>query len=163
MRQLRPLLDRAALREVTQALMTSRLDYCNALYMGLPLRCTRKLQLVQNAAARVIMGATRCSHITPILRELHWLPVAFRVCFKVLTTIFKALHGSGPSYMRDRLLPHTSLRPIRSHREGLLRVPDNADWRHPGEEPSLWRALPFGTTYPLNSGPSPTSASSANV
>ncbi|XP_058023921.1 uncharacterized protein LOC131190598, partial [Ahaetulla prasina] len=152
-RQLRPFLDRDALCTVTHALVTSRLDYCNALYMGLPLKCTRRLQLVQNAAARVIVGATRCSHVTPILRGLHWLPVVFRVRFKILVTTFKALHGLGPGYLRDRLLlPHASHRPVRSHREGLLRVPSAKQCRLAAPRgrafsvgaPTLWNELPPG-------------------
>ncbi|XP_058052641.1 uncharacterized protein LOC131204948 [Ahaetulla prasina] len=152
-RQLRPFLDRDALCTVTHALVTSRLDYCNALYMGLPLKCTRRLQLVQNAAARVIEGAPRSSHVTPLLRRLHWLPVAFRVHFKVLVTIFKALHGLGPGYLRDRLLlPHASHRPVRSHREGLLRVPSAKQCRLAAPRgrafsvgaPTLWNELPPG-------------------
>ncbi|XP_060539382.1 uncharacterized protein LOC132709511 [Pantherophis guttatus] len=123
-RQLRPFLDRDSLHTVTHALVTSRLDYCNALYMGLPLRSTRRLQLAQSAAARVVMGATWRSHVTPLLRELHWLPVVFRVRFKVLVTTFRALHDLGPGYLRHHLLPQTaSHQPVRSHREGLLRVP----------------------------------------
>ncbi|XP_058011152.1 uncharacterized protein LOC131184144 [Ahaetulla prasina] len=152
-RQLRPFLDRDALCTVTHALVTSRLDYCNALYMGLPLKGIRRLQLVQNAAARVIDGAPRGSHITPILRRLHWLPVAFRVRFKVLVTTFKALHGIGPGYLRDRLLrPNTSHRPVRSHREGLLRVPSARQCRLATPRgrafsvgaPTLWNDLPPG-------------------
>uniref|UniRef100_A0A8C6Y7A4 Reverse transcriptase domain-containing protein n=1 Tax=Naja naja TaxID=35670 RepID=A0A8C6Y7A4_NAJNA len=56
--QLCPYLDRDALRMVTHVLVTSRIDYCNALYMGLPLWTTRRLQLVQNAATRVVMGVS---------------------------------------------------------------------------------------------------------
>ncbi|XP_070796004.1 proto-oncogene Mas-like [Pituophis catenifer annectens] len=82
--QLRPFLDRDALCTVTHALVTSHLDYCNSLYMGLPLRCTRRLQLVQNAAVRVVMGAPHYSHVTPLLHELHWLLVVLQICFKVL-------------------------------------------------------------------------------
>ncbi|XP_058042561.1 retinoic acid-induced protein 2 isoform X2 [Ahaetulla prasina] len=152
-RQLRPFLDREALCTVTHALVTSRLDYCNALYMGLPLKCTRRLQLVQNAAARVIVGATRCSHVTPLLRSLHWLPVVFRVRFKILVTTFKALHGLGPGYLRDRLLlTYASHRPVRSHREGLLRVPSAKQCRLAAPRgrafsvgaPTLWNELPPG-------------------
>ncbi|XP_070800657.1 uncharacterized protein, partial [Pituophis catenifer annectens] len=132
-------------------LVTSRLDYCNALYMGLPLRSTRRLQLVQNAAARVVTGAAWRSHVTPLLRELHWLPVVFRVRFKVLVITFKALHGIGPSYLRDRLLlPTTSHRPVRSHREGLLGVPSARQCRLVTPRgrafsvgaPTLWNQLP---------------------
>ena len=118
--------------------------------MGLPLRCARRLQVVQNAAARGILGASRCSHVTSLLRELHWLPVAFRVRFKVLVTTFKALHGKGPRYLQDRLLPNTSLRPVRSHREGLLRVPSASQCRLATPRgrafsvaaPVLWNDLP---------------------
>ncbi|XP_058050467.1 uncharacterized protein LOC131203825 [Ahaetulla prasina] len=156
-RQLRPFLDRDALCTVTHALVTSRLDYCNALYLGFPLRCTRRLQLVQNAAARVIEGATRGSHITPILRRLHWLPVVFRVHFKVLVTTFKALHGIGPGYLRDRLLlPHASHWPVRSHREGLLRVPSAKQCRL-----ATPRGRAFsGRTYPLERASPRTSTTS---
>ncbi|KAM3835771.1 uncharacterized protein M6D78_010277 [Vipera latastei] len=91
-RQLRPYLDRDALRTVTHVLVTSRLDYCNALYMGLPLRTTRRLQLVQNAAAQVVMGVSRYSHVTSLLRERHWLPVALQMRFKVLVMTYKALN-----------------------------------------------------------------------
>ncbi|XP_058024513.1 uncharacterized protein LOC131190935, partial [Ahaetulla prasina] len=134
-------------------LVTSRLDYCNALYMGLPLKCTRRLQLVQNAAARVIEGTARGSHVTPLLCRLHWLPVVFRVHFKVLVTTFKALHGLGPGYLRDRLLlPYASHRPVRSHREGLLRVPSTKQCRLAAPRgrsfsvgaPTLWNELPPG-------------------
>uniref|UniRef100_A0A8C6X1D0 Reverse transcriptase domain-containing protein n=1 Tax=Naja naja TaxID=35670 RepID=A0A8C6X1D0_NAJNA len=122
-RQLRPYLDRDALRTVTHAFVTSWIDYCNALYMGLPLRTMRRLQLVQNAAARAVMGMSRYSHITPLLRELHWLPVALRVRFKVLVLTYKALHGLGPRYLREHLLPASNTnRPVRTHRQGLLGV-----------------------------------------
>ncbi|XP_060542108.1 uncharacterized protein LOC132710271, partial [Pantherophis guttatus] len=150
-RQLRPFLDQDFLCTVTQALVTSRLDYCNALYMGLPLGCTWRLQLVQNAAAQGIVGATGCSHVTPLLRELQWLPVVFQVRFKVLVTTFKALHGLGPGYLRDRLLlPIASHRPVRSYREGLLRVPSARQCRLATPRgrafsvaaPALWNDLP---------------------
>ncbi|XP_058023847.1 uncharacterized protein LOC131190529, partial [Ahaetulla prasina] len=152
-RQLRPFLDRDALCTVTHALVTSRLDYCNALYMDLPLESTRRLQLVQNAAACVIEGVGWSSHVTPILRRLHWLPVVFRVRFKVLVTTFKMLHGLGPGYLRDRLLPScTSQRLVRSHREGLLRVPSAKQCRLAAPRgrafsvgaPTLWNELPPG-------------------
>ncbi|KAM3845550.1 uncharacterized protein M6D78_003221 [Vipera latastei] len=58
-------------------------------------RTQHRLQLVQNAAARVVLGVSRYSHVTPLLRELHWLPVVFRVRFKVLVMTYKVLHGMG--------------------------------------------------------------------
>uniref|UniRef100_A0A670II27 Reverse transcriptase domain-containing protein n=1 Tax=Podarcis muralis TaxID=64176 RepID=A0A670II27_PODMU len=76
-RRLRPYLPADCLVRVVHALVISRLDYYNVLYVGLPLKVTWKLQLIQNAAARLVTGSGRRDHITPVLRDLHWLPVYF--------------------------------------------------------------------------------------
>ncbi|KAF7247172.1 Protein HEATR9 [Varanus komodoensis] len=76
--QLRPFLENDCLARVTHTLVTSRLDFCNALYVGLPLKKVRILQLVQNRAARLLMGTGRCSPITPVLLQLHWLLIQAR-------------------------------------------------------------------------------------
>uniref|UniRef100_A0A8C6Y510 Reverse transcriptase domain-containing protein n=1 Tax=Naja naja TaxID=35670 RepID=A0A8C6Y510_NAJNA len=152
-RQLHPYLDRDALRTVTQALVTLWLDYCNALYLGLPLHTIRRLQLVQNAATRVVMGASQFSHVTPLLRGLHWLPVALRMRFKVLVLTFKVLRDMGPGYLRERLLPASNTnRPVRAHRRGLLGVPSATQCRlavtrgraYSVVAPALWNQLPLG-------------------
>ena len=70
------------LKTIVNALIYSRLDYCNALYAGLNQSLIHRLQLVQNAAARLITGTRRSDHITPVLAELHWLPVSFRIDLK---------------------------------------------------------------------------------
>ncbi len=69
------------LEKVIHAFITSRLDYCNSLYLGLPKSLLARLQMVQNAAARLLTGAKKHDHITPILTSLHWLPVSFRIQF----------------------------------------------------------------------------------
>lgn len=71
--------------------LSSRLDYCNALYLGISQASLGRLQLVQNAAARLLTGTNRRQHITPVLKSLHWLPVHFRIDFKILMFVFKAL------------------------------------------------------------------------
>ncbi|KAF7249703.1 putative uncharacterized transposon-derived protein F52C9.6, partial [Varanus komodoensis] len=119
--QLRPYLENNCLATVTHALVTSQLDFCNALYVGLPLKTVRILQLVQNRAARLLTGTGRCSHITPVLRQLHWLPIEVRAQFKVLVITYKALNGLGPGYLKERLHPYMSSRPLRSAAEALLR------------------------------------------
>ncbi|KAF7253829.1 Lymphoid-restricted membrane protein [Varanus komodoensis] len=101
--QLRPYLEDDCLATVTHVLVTSRLDFCNALYMGLPLKTVRILQLVQNRAAGLLMGTGRYVHMTPVLRQLHWLPIEVRAQFKVLVMTFKALNGLGPGYLKERL------------------------------------------------------------
>jgi len=56
----------------------------------------KKLQAVQNAAARVVTGARKFDHITPVLRDLHWLPVRQRIKYKLAMTVYKCLHGLAP-------------------------------------------------------------------
>ncbi len=66
------------------AFMTSRLDYCNALLGGRPASSINKLQIVQNLAARVLTRSTKYYHINPILQSLYWLPIKFRISYKIL-------------------------------------------------------------------------------
>ena len=82
-----------ALTTLVHALVILRLDNCNALYMGLPLRLMRKLQMMQNAVARLLSGMRKCHHISPTLATLHWLPIRFRIDFKVLMMTYKALNS----------------------------------------------------------------------
>jgi len=81
--------------------MSSRLDYCNSVLYGVTDNLIQRLQFVQNAAARLITRTGRCEHISPVLQELHWLPVRRRVDFKLATLMFKSLHGCTPSYLSD--------------------------------------------------------------
>ncbi|KAF7253873.1 putative RNA-directed DNA polymerase from transposon BS [Varanus komodoensis] len=127
--QLRPFLENDCLATVIHALVTSQLDFCNALYVGLPLKTVRILQLVQNRAARLLMGTGRCSHITPVLRQLHWLPIEVRAQFKVLVMTYEALNGLGPGYLKERLRPYMPSRPLRSATDALLREPSVTDIR----------------------------------
>ena len=97
-RRIKKYLSRDSLLTLVHALITSRLDYRNALLYGLPKEETAKLQRVQNAAARLIMDIGKYSNITPALYELHWLPVPTRIHFKILLLAFKAIHGLAPAY-----------------------------------------------------------------
>ncbi|XP_061441792.1 uncharacterized protein LOC133364873 [Rhineura floridana] len=99
--QLHPYLSKEDLTSVVHALVTSCLDYCNALYVGLPLKTVRKLQLVQNAAARLLTRTKRSEHITPVLASLHWLPICFWARFKVLVLTYKALYGADHDTLRN--------------------------------------------------------------
>ena len=77
----------------------------------------RRLQSVQNAAARLVTGARRCDHITPVLQQLHWLPVRQRVVFKIAGLVHQPLVGAAPAYLADdcRLLSDVGRRPLRSN------------------------------------------------
>ena len=92
-RQLRPFLELEDLKTVVHTLVTSRLNFCNVLYIGLPLCLVQKLQLVQNMAESLVTGTPKGADITLVLKSLHWLPISFWVKYKVLVIAFKALHG----------------------------------------------------------------------
>ncbi|XP_061465627.1 uncharacterized protein LOC133376825 [Rhineura floridana] len=170
--QLHPYLDRENLASVVHVLVTSKLDYCNALYVGLPLKTVQKLQLVQNAAARLLTGTRRSDHITPILARLHWLPICFWARFKVLVLTYKALHGTGPQYLLERLPRYETSCTLRSTSKTLLRVPTHREARRAATRkrafsvaaPELWNTLPeeipwrqryylFGARLKLSSSP----------
>ena len=140
-RRMRPSLPADCLTRVVHALVISRLHCCHALSVGLPLEVTWKLQLIQNAAARLGTGSGRRDHITQVLRDLHWLPVRFRAQFKVLVLPFKALNGLGPVYLKERLHPNRPARTLRSSSKGLLVVP-SLQRAFSVVAPALWNALP---------------------
>jgi len=79
------------------------LDYCNAVLAGIPLHLARRLQSVMNAAARLLFASSKCDHITPVLRQLHWLKVPWRIDYKLAVLVYKCLHGLAPSYLADEL------------------------------------------------------------
>ena len=69
------------------------------------------------------VGSKKYSHITPVQRELHWLPVRFRVEYKIGLIVFKCLNALAPSYLTDLLHPYVPTRSLRSASKGLLQVP----------------------------------------
>ena len=90
-----------AAKIIIHAFVVSKLDYCNSLLYGLPSYLIRKLQHVQNSAARLVNQCPRFCHITPVLRDLHWLPVSFRIEFKIMLITYKVLHDRAPIYIQE--------------------------------------------------------------
>ena len=98
-RRIRKYLSLNATRTLVHAFIMGRIDYCNSLLYGLPTYLICKLQRVQNAAAHLVTGTPRISHITPVLLSLHWLPVKERIHHKITILAFKVIHGLAPSYI----------------------------------------------------------------
>jgi hypothetical protein len=154
--KIRRFLTRKACEQVVHALVTCRLDINNALLSGLPAYLLAKLQRCQNVAARIVTCQKRTCHITPVLRELHWLPVTYRIQFKVLLQVYRALNGLAPVYMSDMLEPYVPARTLRSGDLHLLCVPRT--YRSWGDRafskagPELWNNLPLAvrTSASLN-------------
>ncbi len=83
-------------------LVISQLDYCNALLAGLQSSTIKPLQMIQNAAARLVFNEPKRAHVTPLFISLHWLPVAARIKFKTLILAYRTATGSAPAYIQTR-------------------------------------------------------------
>ncbi|KAI2660988.1 RNA-directed DNA polymerase from mobile element jockey [Labeo rohita] len=145
--KLRNMLPVSDAEKLVHAFMTSRLDYCNALLGGCPASSINKLQIVQNAAARVLTRSRKYVHITPILKSLHWLPIRFRISYKIALLTYKALNGLAPAYLTSLLPRYNPSRSLRSQNSGLLVVPRIAKSTKGGRAfshlaPKLWNSLP---------------------
>ena len=102
-RQIRKFLSDDSTKTLIHAFVTSHLDYCNSLLYGISQYQIDRLQRVLNAAARITCYVPRYAHITPTLMHLHWLPIRFRVHFKIDLLVFRALKGFAPPYFTELL------------------------------------------------------------
>ncbi len=116
-KKIRPFLWEHATQLLVQALVLSRLDYCDALLAGLPASSIKPLQLIQNAAARLIFNEPKRTHVTPLFINLHWLPIAARIKFKALMFAYRTTSGS------DLLQTYMPSRSLRSASERRITVP----------------------------------------
>ena len=119
-RRIRKYLSKSAATTLVHAFITSRLDYGNSTYYGLPKRLVQKRQSVQNSAARLVNLSKRYDHISPIFRELHWLPVEQRMHFKIILLTFKCLHDMAPLYLKELVKPYEPKRTLRSSSKNLV-------------------------------------------
>ncbi len=121
--KLRNMLSVSDAEKLVHAFMTSRLDYCNALLGGCPACSINKLQIVQNVAARFLTRLRKYDLITPILQSLHWLPIKFRISYKILLLAYKALNDLASVYLTSLLSHYNPTRFLRAQNSGLLAVP----------------------------------------
>jgi len=138
-----------ARKSIVQAVIMSRIVYCNSLLVGVPAVQLSKLQRLQNAAARLVSNVAMYDHITPILVKLHWLPVRFRVIFKIAMLGHKCIHGNAPGYLRGLVkVKRTSRYNLRSDGDMLLEDYSALSTKTLGDRafktaaPKVWNILP---------------------
>lgn len=146
LRHIRRFISDETAKSIACATVAGRLDYCNSLLVGVSVENIHKLQRVQNSLARIVVGTKRCQHITPVLRQLHWLPIKYRIQFKLALITFGVLTTQQPHYLFELIRLRNPVRQLRSSGLTLLhedrtniRFADRA-FRHAA--PSLWNSLP---------------------
>ena len=150
-RDIRKYLSRESTERLVHAFITSRLDYCNGLLYGALEYQIKNLQRVMDASARLVYCTPKYCHVTPLLRELHWLPVRLRIDFKILLVTLKIPHGVAPSYLKDlvSVLPDSCYQLRRNNNGILLERPRLRTKKTLGDRalsvaaPFLWNSLPL--------------------
>ena len=119
-----------AAKKLVNAVVTSRLDYSNALLAGITGGEMKRLQRIQNSAARVIGGVAKFDHISDTRRQLHWLPINQRIDFKIALLTFKCIHGNAPEYLKELLRIQSNVRTnLRSNKSGYYSIFLNPTYR----------------------------------
>ena len=141
------LLTTEASKTIAAAIVGSRLDFCNSLLAGTSVSNLARLQRVQNFLARVVAQKPRFCHITPVLFDLHWLPVCHRISFKIATVTYRVLQFQQPSYLASLILRYVPARALHSSSSLLICVPTPkttmaASKSFSSVASGIWNALP---------------------
>ena len=122
--RIRMLLSFEASSQLIHVLITTTLDYCNGILFNLPKNKIERLQRIQNQAARMLKRIPRRNHITPVLKDLHWLRINKRIEFKILILTHRAFYETGPRYLSELIKKHNSSnRTRRANDHCLLSIP----------------------------------------
>ena len=138
----------SSLKQLASSFILSRLDYCNSLFKNLPQKDIEMLQKLQNYAARVILKRPMRDHATPMLIELHWLPMNARIDYKIAIMVYKCLNNIAPVYLSNLIELYNPPRSLRSSNSLLIKV-NVGEFRRLGDRafsitaPSVWNALPI--------------------
>jgi hypothetical protein len=156
LRHIRKCLSTEDAKQIAVSLVSARLDYCNSLLYKTSQSNVAQLQRLQNSLARVVTGTRKRDHITPILADLHWLPVAARIDYKIALLTFKTLVLRQPSYLHELIRVHQPARSLRSSTQ-VNRLHVNIAHTSFGSRafshasPAVWNSLPEKLTNDLSS------------
>ena len=150
-RHIRKYLSKKCTKKPVHAFVTIRVDYCNSVLYGAPKYQTNKLQRVLNASARLIFCESKFYHISPLLQELHWLPVRTRIEYKIILITLAAIYGLAPTYLMKLInVQQPSRYELRRNSNGLLLARyDQLAKKTVGDRlfqvaaPTLWNSLPL--------------------
>ena len=148
--QMASVLNESSLKTLISSCVFSKIDYCNSLLFNLPNEVIDKLQRLQNQAARLVLRRSCREHVTPMLIQLHWLPVKARLTYKTCMLCYKCRHGLAPSYLSELLEEYIPARTLRSQDKKLFRERDrkNVSSRIGARAfsvfaPTEWNSLPL--------------------
>ena len=153
LRRIRPFLTLETASTIGTALVQSKLDYCNSLFLNLPGCEISRLQFVQNSLARAVFRCSKYSHVTPILKSLHWLKVKERIVYKTISLTYKSLVTPEPSFV-SHLIDIKQPGSTRSSQLVTLERPrvasrcmlSNRSFQHAA--PQIWNSLPSNFRVP---------------
>lgn len=128
------------LKTLINSFTISRIDTCNSLYYGISSSELNRLQMLQNSCARLIFGRRKFDHVTPLFKDLHWLPIRARIVYKIICFVFKCLHDTAPVYLKSLLHIHNVDNLTLSIPRRNSSIGDRA-FSTCG--PALWNSLPF--------------------
>ena len=146
---IRHFLSTEATKTLVSAFILSRLDYCNSLLVNCPQKLTKRLQKIQNSAARLVLRVPRSDHMTPHLHTLHWLPIQARIKYKIACMSFQAIHATGPAYLSELVQLYTPARTLRSSSDTYTLCTPGISERSFGDRsfylaaPAIWNSLPL--------------------
>ena len=151
---IRQFLDISTTKVLMSSLVLSKLDYCNSLFYGTSKKILQKLQRVQNTAAKIVFGAKKYDHVSPLLKKLHWLPVTSRIEFKIASICYKFFTDTHfPKYLSELLHVYEPKRTLRSSNDIRLLLPKSTRKKTFGDRsfsysaPHIWNSLPYSLRH----------------
>ena len=120
-------------KTLVSSMIMSKIDYCNSLLAGVSVDKIKKLQIAQNNAARLVLKKKKFDHATPMLMELHWLPVQQRIEYKTAVMCHKCIYGAAPTYLTELLEVYSPNRSLRSSNDKTVLKTPSKHYKSYGE------------------------------